>query len=364
MISARHAHRWTRCAASAAEPLERFPDEPSDLSLECDAAQWVARSVLRRDCSAAEELVSRVTPRGWTITVDLAYHAQIFVDQVAAMSRRGGAFWVLQDGRALEEWGPIEQVDGFAALDENRRLHVYAFDYGWQRAELDDDLMSALAAIVIVDNAPGPDPAQGFVQHIYQPRPYHPDGPLRERQRTADELVNMRNWLGHCAAAARDDKAKTQAGRQCRGCDHSARCETLNRYLYAELQVTGGRRGGRRAAATDLSRQITHAELFATLAEEHLKALKLEGRARVLAGEWIPGWRVGTGLGHRELAEAPSLVAMVTGVPATKTVTRSPAEMERDGADPALLAQFTTRPRTGPRLERATAAEAKKVFKI
>ena len=359
------ADRWTRCPAAARRPRGGWPArERSDLAKECQAAIAAARSLVRVEVSAAEELVDRVAPGGWVMTPDLVHHAHAFASVVTGYGLRSGHFWDIENASTLEDWGGVGGISGFAAVDERGLLHVFRLDYGYQLADIETDLQLALLGIVMTDKMDPEvrhDLAAGVHMHVYQPRPYHPLGPWRDRHRTPVEMTNMKNWLGHRAAEAHDDASKAQVNSKCRGCNHAANCDVLRRQAYYDMDLLAGDMLGDRSTADGLAREIAHAELHLTLADERLKSLRREGRARALAGEWIPGYGIEEGLADRELRD-PAVAELVTGVRATKVVNRTPAEMERDGADPAVLAQFTHRPKTGPRLVKVTAAKIKRSF--
>lgn len=358
------ADRWTICPASARRPRGGWPTrEHSDLAKECQAIVAAARALVRVEVSAAEELVDRVAPGGWVMTADLVHHAHLFAAAVISYGSRSGHFWDIENAATLQDWGGVGGISGFAALDERGLLHVFRLDYGYQVVELEGetgDLQLALLGLVMSERMDH-DVSAGVHMHVYQPRPYHRLGPWRDRHCTADEMTNMRNWLGHRAAAAHDDVSKAQVNRRCKGCNHSANCDALRRQAYTDMDLLAGDMIGERSTPENLARELAHAEVHRTLAEERLIALRREARARALAGEWIRGYGIEPGLGDREIRD-PAVAELVTGVRATKVVPRTPAEMERDGADPDVLAQFTYRPSTGPRLVKVTEANAKRSF--
>lgn len=359
------ADRWTVCPASARMPRAGWPTRPpSDLSRECKAIQAAAAAIIRVEVSAAEELVDRIAPGGWIMTAELVHHAHAFARVVLDY----GNFWVIECGSILESWGGVGAISGFAAIDEAGRLHVFSLDYGWNVVELEGDrgdLQLALLAILMTEKMDPEIPHRvelGAVLHVYQPRPYHKNGPWRSRSTTSEELTNMHNWLGHRAEAAHGQNSPAVVSRECVGCAHSGACEVLRRQAYLDRSYLAGDLFGERPTAEGLSRMLVHAEDHSKLAEERLTALRREARARIAAGEWIPGYGQKAGYGDRELRD-PAAAELCTGVRSTKIVSRTPAEMERDGADPDVLALFTHRPHTGPRLVKMTSAEAQRSFK-
>ena len=330
MLSDLTAHRWTRCPASAAPVAEHYQQPLSDIAREADAAHYVVRALVRGEISDKSELAGRVAPLGGMVTDEIAEHAWIFAEEV----RRIGGSW---DDRI---WAA---APGY--------LSVWLFDYGWKIREPEANerlLIQACSLAAPIDET------LTIKLTIYQPRPYHPDGKWRTWTIYRPQLEQWRKWLDERVAATRDANAPARPGSHCTGCNHAARCRALRETCYAERERPQLARGGERAEAAALSEELIHAEDILAMVQARLSSLKAETEARLRTGEYVPGWFLQSGEGRRELSVPLAVASLLLGVEATKQVTKTPAELERDGADKAVLRSITKRPAAAAQLTRLT----------
>jgi hypothetical protein len=286
--------------------------------------------LVKREVSSADELVGRVVD-GAEITEDAALMAGEFATRV------------LVDG------GGVGDYELFCSKD-----HVWRMDCGWTMREpqADPQLVASMAQMSVT-------PRDVINLTLFQPRPYHPAGRWRSWTLYGPQIEQWCKWLAERAEQAIAANPRARPGEYCRGCPHRSRCQALREDCYAECE---GQMGGERLPADALVAELARAERHVWAADARLSGLRAEAEARIRAGEWLPGWYVGSKEGRREFAVVAAAADLMLGVPTTKTVRRTPAEVERDGADKAVVARITRRPDVGPALTRFTEAEARRLF--
>jgi hypothetical protein len=322
------ARRWTACPASAADPPADWHEPASEFALEARAAQTAARMLVKREVSSADELAGRVID-GAEITEDAALMAGEFATRVIA------------DGGQVEN-------DLFCKAGA-----VWRMDCGWtlREPQADPQLVFAMALM---------QPCDQFTLTLFQPRPYHPAGRWRSWTLYGPQIEEWCKWLAERAEQANALNPSARPGEHCCGCPHRSRCQALREDCYAECE---GQLGGERLPADALVAELARAERHVWAADARLSGLRAEAEARIRAGEWLPGWYVSSKEGRREFAVAAAAADLMLGVPTTKTVRRTPAEVERDGADKTVVARITRRPDAGPALTRLMETEARRLFK-
>jgi hypothetical protein len=300
------------------------------------------RALIRGEVSHGVEMVGRVAPLGGTIGPDEASAAECF----AVAVRSCGAATVTDATLVLDEGPPVVLRD--VACTGSR---VWLMDYGWRARDIRTHLTLLLAAHAF----------DASIVDLYQPRARHPDGPWREYGVAKSLTASWAARIGAAAAETVEDSPRAWPGHHCAGCGHRSRCPALRAACHHDAGRDDGMRPGVRAPADVIGSELEHAEAAAACAEARLSGLRAETEARIRSGEWIPGWYLKHGVGHREFTVPASVVAMMTGCETERTVRRSPAELERDGASRAVLDGITRRPQTAARLARLTEAEIARI---
>lgn len=346
MLSQYLAFRWLNCPGSALPVQGQYPIEPSDLTRECDAARWCVDALLKREIVDAREFAGRQSPRGGTVTESEIEAANEFFNAV-----RSAHYW---EG----EWHGIHLQVISRRPDGQRGVTVFGFNYGWKpttrplnHAAL---LLSACAAY---------DPAydESVTLCIFQPRPYHPAGSWRNEALSIPQVTQQAAWIVERAAAA-GNSGYAIPGTYCSGCPHATNCDALRQAGYAEYERPAGAVTGEKQPAEAFAKELSHVEDIATLVNSRLKAMQAEARARILAGEWLPGWRLADEEGPRELNVLPSVASFMLNMPVTEQVLLSPHKLEKAGADKAIMKRITTRPKRVV-LRRLTETEIGKLLK-
>lgn len=370
MLTPSTAHLWTKCALSAwinrpatagaydaaVIPFIPEPDPAADEARrEGVAADWIANGVLRGDAAEAAEYDGEIAPNGHAVTPDMVRHVQGYVDYCRAQ------------GNVVQAQVPVNIphlfIRGLAdsqVLSDSSTLTIIDLKYGWSIVEAEFNAQLLCEAIALYD----PTKHDRVRLTIYQPRPNHPEGKARHWDMDDAELTTAYHWLARKAMEATSPGAKaTPGGGHCRYCDGRSRCAALAEASYAAFEHI------RSSQLVALDARALGDELaFTTEALALIKArhtgVEAETKGRMKRGEYIPGWMFDQRQGDRDWIEPLDVVHERTGIEPYKMVPRSPAEMEKEGADSEIINQLSSRPFTGLKLVPATKKAFAKLFTI
>lgn len=364
MLTPSTSHLWTKCALSASivrgvistgdVPFTPTPDEHvSDARREGVAADWIANGVLKGDAGSAAEYDGETAPNGWIVTPDMVRHVQGYID----FCRSRGPLVRAQVPINI----PALYIRGVAdaqCTTDSTTLELMELKYGYQIVDAEWNAQLLCEAIALFDDTKH----DRVIMWVYQPRPYHPEGKARQWVLTAEELLTAYHWLaGKAAAALAPNPAGTPGAEWCGNCDGRGRCEALNRAVYTIFETVHGVRLEKRDAPA-LGAELTFAQKARKLVDAYESGIKAEVAGRMKRGEFIPGHMWDVGLKDREFSVPMSKIFELTGVAPFKMVPRSPAEMEKEGADPEIINSITYRPPAAPRLVPATQKAFAKQF--
>lgn len=354
-----NSSRWVPCSQSVSPvPADsRFTSErsKSESALEGEAWAWMVAAVLSGDAHSCDEFGGEHAPNGFPISGEMIRHGAAYV---AVVTKHGEPIAVETD---LELWGGLVRGRPDASgVTRDNCLHVYDGKFGFRLIEPKEHWQLVLAGLALVQ------PHHTMVSfEIFQPRPYHPDGPHRKWVIGRKELDDYSAYLYHRASltiATRQYRPEATVGRQCDYCPRRTACPTLNANIYSQYETLKGDSLGGRLGADDLSARLR----FLNDAEALLRACKtgveaeIEGRLK--SGEFVPGWLLEDKLGHAAWTVEPSAVAMLTGVETHKSVLKTPAQLIAEGANESTVKLLSKRPRVGTRLTEATAKIADRIF--
>jgi hypothetical protein len=337
MLKYNDADLWTACSAARSGAASGNSDArelnaAADMLIESPGLNW-------------RELIGRSPRQGCAeLTEEQAGMAGAYAATVIAGGGKLAADLAvgpITGGRA--HWAP--------------RGAVWRADWGWTIREPQADARLILSALMVLK--PWPDQVELI---IHQPRPHHPCGRWRKWTLSAPQLEQWTGWVIERATAAFGDQPPAKPGTQCTRCMHRSTCDALRRTAHQQYDIAMGTVAGERLPAALLAAELTHAQEAATIAAARLSGLQAEVEVRLLSGEWIPGYRLRDGEGNRELTVSPDVASLMLGLDAWRRVPRSPAELERMGADPETLKTITSRRNVGAKLVKTSDADAERIF--
>ena len=337
------AHIWTKCAGQPRMASNIPPEESSDPAREGTCAAWVAEMVLTGAVATCAELVGETHENGWLVENDMAHRIQSYVDLVRSY---GGDIHTERKVRFNDYVAGTP--DCYAVLDGGvLRVDDLKYGFGIVEPYRNTQVMIYTGAILKTLAAPVDRVEIG----IYQPRAWHPSGIHRVWSTTPEELEPLLEKIKLASYTAQRVDAALTAGPHCEYCPAAATCAESAALNYRNYeQITGAEQ--RHMTAIEASEELE----FLTAAEAALKgrktAVEAEVKARIGRGEQFPGWHMEQGAGQRRWTVKPSTVRALTGIDPEVPKSVTPAELERMGANPAIVAKLTETPRTTPRLKK------------
>jgi hypothetical protein len=362
MQHASKAHLWTKCALSGSVVAGRadgyLPADPdadkdkSDARREGIAAHWLIGEWFagRLEAGTTSGLVGLVAPNGWVIDAEMVEHCHGYVSYVRDHT-----------GQLLTEHGVVNQhIVGrcdTAIIDPVRReVHVFDFKYGWRLVEVEGNPELLCYGCLLLPEG------YTLTLHIYQPRPFHPDGIARaSRPMNYQKVTEWRNWLDHQAARAGMPGCEGTPGEHCRDCPARGSCQALAATVYAQYEVVRDSRLAK-MTATQLAAELDFLELAEACVKERKAGITAEAEGRISGGEHVAGWELQPKTGNRVFTVGADKVQMMTGIHPFKQVQVSPAELERMGANKTVVKQITTSPSIGRKLARTSTEAFKRMF--
>lgn len=345
---------------TAALELTKPPE--TDAAREGTAAHWVAETcLLGFDASHPNRTPA---PNGVPVTAEMIEHGRAYAEACATDAKH---VWTETTVTFLA----LPNVEIAAKLDRawlepgedgsGGTLFIRDYKYGWRLVEPEGNVQLIAYAVGLLRKLT----REGFTfadrttinLGIYQPRPYHPDGPLREWVVSLGQLADL--WDQICmdlAGAGISNELVT--GPHCEYCPAGVMDACPAYRIAAGNAVDVAIRGG--AAEPTLAGlgrelgQLQRARQVLDQREEWVKdivkrALKEDATA-------VPGWAVEVQRGNTVWTIDADALKQLTNIDVTlapKLVT--PAEAKRRGVSEDVITANTTRPVIGDKLVRQDA---------
>lgn len=349
-INATDLPRFMACNGSRLMPGANPALADTNARDEGNAAHYMATALYTGQHSL-EELTDRKAPNGVFMTGEMAEHVAAY-QQIWFKNHTliGMEFDTSHDN------SPTWVVDGrgdFIGLYTEQELHIIDFKYGWRIVEPEMNWTLISHAIGFLKQKQFTPATIRF--SIFQPRPHHPDGPMRSWVITHTNLLDL--WvLVNAALCAPSDELTTSP--------HCAKCPAIVPCPAARLAEMNSID----AIDTIYQDTITNEMLSFTLdnlnraqdmLNERLKAFEELAKHRIKSGQVVNNYSVGIGYGHNKFKEGMTveMLQMLTGKDLSKPGIVTPAEAKRRGVNETILATITERPMTGVKLERITASK-------
>lgn len=327
----------------------------SDDAREGDAAHWVAQRI-------AEGVKYDMTaPNGVPITAEMIEHGEAYASYIP--DGEGDTWPPMIETRA--DWLALAdlmiQVRGDAAWFNwsTGDLHVIDYKYGWRIVEPEMNWQLIADAIGVVRRASAgglAESPQRVHMCVYQPRPFHPDGPMRTWTVTLDELVALHDTLVATLAKLPSDELAT--GDHCRYCPvgEAGACPAYLRATQNAIDVAmcGGAID---VPLASVGRELAVLDRAAAVLKQRQEWLQAQAVEAIKADpQALPGWALETQYGHTtwtiDVAGLKQLTNADVEQPA-KLIT--PAEAKRRGVSEDVIKANTKRPVTGQKLVRRDA---------
>lgn len=352
------AHIWTKCSANPLMASMMPAEVPGDAAREGTCAAWVAEMVLTGVVTSASEMIGRNHENGWLVEPDMARHIQKYIDHLRA---RGGKIFVERKVRLnpLIEGTP----DAWALLDDDGVLHGDDLKYGYGIVEpyKNPQVSIYLGAIIRFLTTRGVT-IKRVVVGIYQPRAWHPAGIYRTWECFPEELMEFVHEIELAGEKTQEQNPVAIPGDHCEHCAAASTCAALAAANYRVYDMLCAR-VQRHMTAVEMAEELMFLEKAEEMLQGRLNAVTTEAEARIKRGETIPGWHMEQRAGQRRFTVPASVIRALTGKNPEVPKMVTPAELERMGASPAVVAKLSETPRTTPRLKRIAPGYFTNMFK-
>lgn len=350
------SYRWTNCAASPSFEAD-LPAEPeSDEAREGTAAAWVADCVLRGDAADASDLDGRSHANGHLVTPDMVFHVQRYIDLIKSF---GGMTTTEKFVRLTPTIAGT--LDASTAL-QGGVLRITDLKYGYEIVDVFENTQLLIygGAEVLRLAALGINVAS-VTLGIFQPRAMHPDGIYRTWSLTVPDLWQYIEWIVARGEDCQRSQPIATPGRHCNHCRAAPSCVAFAHSAYRMFGVVQDARQHKMTAA-ELSLELQFIALAAKMIEARKSALFTEAETRIMKGEHVPGWGMKDTYGHRKFTVPAAVAHLLTGVDPMKKTVMTPAEFEREGANPDIVAHIAKAPVVGRKVQPVNARDFAKAF--
>jgi hypothetical protein len=332
------------CPGSAAYAAQ-LPDSPSsEAAKEGTAAHEAAELVLTGRVGSLEELIDRRMSNGVYVTDEMVERLNTYVSLIP----QGAAIEI-----SGEHLGLFNGTPDATWFDETtNQLYVCDLKYGWSIVEPSNNWQLIAYAIIA-----GGERFATVSLTIVQPRPYHPDGPVRTWTISGEELQ-------HYAAQLRDTLSNLpstlNSGSHCRYCPALTLCPAAREAAYNSVDVAHSGGALDPEDKSGVAIQLDQLERAAEIIKQRREALE----EVAIAKGGVPGWGVEPSIGRRDWSPGltPDTVAAMTGADITETRLVTPAQAEKRGVPRDIIDTLTYRPQRGMKLKRIAADAAAKAF--
>ena len=298
-------------------------------------------------------MIDRNHSNGWLVTPDMAAHVQGYVNMVWS---RGGTINVEQFVQ-LSEY--IAGTLDCSAAVLGPVIYIDDLKYGMVIIDVEETTQVRIYAAAEYARLYRPDITHVQIG-IYQPRAFHPDGIYRTQLIPIAEIIEFAHWIIERGNEALKPDAIAVPGLHCEFCNAASKCAALASTNYATLTLVTDRRHRQMTPQEAANEWIFLDDAFNIL-KARKKAVETEIEARY-KNEHFPGLNMRDSYGHRKFNRDAATIKAFTGIDATETVSISPAEMERRGADPKMVNALSSAPFVGRKLHRVTRNQIAKAF--
>lgn len=347
---------WSQCALSGSLLNGRAPHDPStdkDSRREGKAAAWLVGEWLAHRITPDTSPCGITAPNGWVVDAEMCQHVEEFVTHVRQLAA-GHPIITDQEFRIGDHISGRVSC-GFINL-ALAEAHVFGFRYGWRIIEAKDNPELLCEGIAITP------PGHSLTVHVYQPRPHHPVGVARQWRIAAASVPEYAGWLHQQAKRSEAATPYGYAGAHCRDCSGRGSCQTLAAAVYAQYEVVTDERLDK-MTTDQLAAELSFLEHAAACLKERIAGVEAEAEGRITGGDHIQGWEMQPRTGHRIFTVPPAQIHLKTGVRPFKEVEVTPSELERMGANKAIVKTITTAPQIGRKLARTSTAATERAFK-
>lgn len=349
------AFRWGpgRCPGSAGMESHYPDEEESEDAIEGTAAHWVASEALYGRAVP----IDAVQPGAFLPTdQDMIDCAGDYVRDVRDTLAAAGPDAVLAIETKITGYAGIHALnygtpDATIINGRTRKLHVWDYKYGRRYVDIFENwqLLDYAALTLFEYHVPRHEwPLWSISLTVFQPRNFHPSGPMREWFIDGSQLSRYANMLTEAALLAAALDAPLKTGEHCRDCAARRACPALQRaamsavdFAFEALPVN--------MPADALGLELAILSQAALRLKARITGLEEQAKALLKSGATVPHWRTDYSYGRERWAapvEEVILLGDALGVDLRKPpAVLTPKQAEKAGVDRAVIEVYSEAPR-------------------
>lgn len=372
------AHMWGAPGGCRAAPLvqAQYPEkEETPEQREGTAAHELAAVYIERTLRAlppAKELIGKAASNGEVFTQEMAEACEVYAGDVRKESIArgvfGGANTSIEQPVMLPRIHPLNggTPDFWLHDRRNRTLILWDFKFGHDDVEAFENwqLMN-YAALVLdkLDVSGATEQGYTVVLKVVQPRSYKKSGPVDSWTVPATDLRPYWNDLAQGAVESTSPNPVARPGRNCRNCSGRHACEAL-RFAAAAMMDYAKSVTTQSLPSAAAGLELVWLDDAKSIIEARKSGLEQELAERIKADEVIPYWGVKAGYGRSKWKDPQQAIGIgaAYGIDLRSSEPITPAQAKAAGLNADVVANFSYRPSTGPKLVRVKSNEARKVF--
>lgn len=301
------------------EMVEGLPETESESAREGKAAHWVAETWLG---SGVQPVPGTIAPNGVFINQEMINHVARYVTDCQSIGAEMHIEEVVTCPRihASDCWGTPD----FWTI-KDMVLYVFDLKYGWGLIEVWWQLMAYVCGII--DQLGIPDQRLTICLRFYQPRPWHPRGPVREWRGPAEDIRGQVNIMHNAC----NGPTSLNSGPHCKNCEARLFCPANRQAVMNAIDVAGW------PVSTELPDPNYEFEILRRAADvinNRLAAREAEIIEKIKNGPGVNGWNLEPGRGSvvwNDPAETVISMGGLMGVDLRSNKTITPKQAESAG---------------------------------
>lgn len=321
---------------------DALPDTEEDAAMEGTAAAWAAETVINGDATCIADMVGKVHKNGVEIDIDMERHLDPYI--ALAYSRLQPQAEIYGECPVTPEVkiAGTSDLQSWSSPDD---FHIDDLKYGYGIVE---PTTLQLTAYALLAYARGIRAARWHLG-IYQPRAVHHQGTYRVATYSLAEMEAQISALFQAAQIAAGNVHTATPGDQCNHCRGAAKCAALTHTVYAMWSPLQSR-AYLDPTAQQIADELAMLGQMESLVGARKAAVEAEAQERLRRQQFVPGWAMMPRKGQRKFKHPIDTIRAMTGIDPTVTSICTPAELERRGADPALVSRLAETPTVGYKL--------------
>lgn len=308
---------------------------------EGNAADWLISQVFYGH-HMPEELIDRKSPSGIYITPEMVEHCMQYLADI-----HGEGHVEIDTSYGIPGIFEVRGRADWAALT-NDGLVIRDFKYGWKIVEPEENW-------TLISHAVGYISKHGLnvdriSLEIYQPRPFHPDGPVRKWVINHDQLMKHWERLRHTLENPSD---QVVSGPQCYKCPSLSQCPAAQVASMGAVEVAYGAFDSE-IDNTNLSFMLDTLDRAQEVLKQSLSAYEDLALHRLRVGQYVPEYTAQQGYSQTrwKTDACPDLIMALTGINVTEPKIISPAQAKKAGVPEPVVIAYTERIPAGFKLVR------------